>query len=106
LLDDHERKPGVLYLSKNTSLAGKAGVVKRRSLDYEEPAENKYRTHLETGPLMDPFESLFAHDALTIALGVVLVLGVLAFAWFEVRRTSRLPSLGMVLVKNRLKHSK
>jgi hypothetical protein len=55
---------------------------------------------------MDPFESLFAHDALTIALGVVLVLGVLAFAWFEVRRTSRLPSLGMVLVKNRLKHSK
>jgi hypothetical protein len=54
---------------------------------------------------MHPFETLFAHDPLTIALGVTLLLGVLAFAWFEVRRTSRLPPIGMVLVQNRLKSS-
>jgi hypothetical protein len=55
---------------------------------------------------MNPFESFIGQDPLTIGLGIVLVLGVLAFAWFEVRRNSRLPSLGMVLVKNRLKNSR
>lgn len=55
---------------------------------------------------MHPLQSLFAHDAFTIALSVLLVLGVLAFGWLEVRRTSRLPHLGMVLVKNRLKSSR
>jgi hypothetical protein len=55
---------------------------------------------------MNSFESFIGQDTLTIVLGVVLVLGVLAFAWFDLRRTSRLPDLGTVLVKNRLKHSK
>jgi hypothetical protein len=55
---------------------------------------------------MNPFESFIGQDALTIVLGVVLVLGVLAFAWFDFRRTSRLPDLGTVLVKNRLKSSR
>lgn len=54
---------------------------------------------------MQPFESLIGPDAFTIVLGVILMLGVLAFAWFDVRRTSRLPDLGTVLVKNRLKSS-
>jgi len=54
---------------------------------------------------MHPFESLLGHDAFTIALGVLLMLSVLAFARFDVRRTSRLPHLGTVLVKNRLKSS-
>jgi hypothetical protein len=52
---------------------------------------------------MNTFESLIGHDALTIMIGVVLVIGVLAFARFDFRRTSRLPHLGTVLVKNRLK---
>jgi hypothetical protein len=55
---------------------------------------------------MNPFESFIGQDVLTIVLGVVLVLGVLAFAWFDFRRTSRLPDLGTVLVKNRLKSSR
>ncbi len=55
---------------------------------------------------MNPFESFIGQDTLTIVLGVVLVLGVLAFAWFDFRRTSRLPDLGTVLVKNRLKSSR
>ncbi len=54
---------------------------------------------------MNPFEALIGHDAFTIALGIVLVLSVLAFAWLDYRRTSRLPHLGTVLVKNRLKSS-
>ena len=54
---------------------------------------------------MHPFDTLFGPDTLTIVLGVALILGVLAFAWCEVRRTSRLPHLGTILVKNRLKGS-
>ncbi len=47
--------------------------------------------------------NFIGNDAPTIALGTVLVLGVLVFAWFDYRRTSRLPHLGTVMVKNRLK---
>lgn len=43
------------------------------------------------------------NDLPTMVLGTVLVLGVLIFGWFEYRRTSRLPHLGTVMVKNRLK---
>jgi len=53
--------------------------------------------------MMNPLVSLIGHDALSVVLGLVLVMGVLAFARFELRRTSRLPHLGTVLVKNRLK---
>jgi hypothetical protein len=76
---------------------------KKRSQDREEPTEKKHRRHQEIRP-MHPFESLFGHDTLTIVLGIVLMLGVLAFAWFDYHRTSRLPHLGTVLVKNRLKN--
>ena len=47
--------------------------------------------------------SFIENDTATIVIGVVLVMGVLVFAWFDYRRTSRLPHLGTVMVKNRLK---
>jgi hypothetical protein len=53
--------------------------------------------------LMYPLEWLTGQDVFTIVLGVLLVIGVLVFARFDIRRTSRLPHLGTVLVKNRLK---
>ncbi len=52
---------------------------------------------------MNPLEEFIGHDSLTVVLAVGLVLGVLTFGWFEYRRTSRLPDLGTVMVKNRLK---
>ncbi len=52
---------------------------------------------------MTPIEVFLANDSTTLALGTVLVLGVFVFGWFEHRRTSRLPNLGTVMVKNRLK---
>jgi hypothetical protein len=47
-------------------------------------------------------ELFIGHDPLSICIAIALVLSVLAFGWFEVRRTSRLPHIGMVLIKNRL----
>lgn len=47
-------------------------------------------------------ELIIGHDPLSMGIALVLVLSVLAFGWFEVRRTSRLPHIGMVLIKNRL----
>ena len=52
---------------------------------------------------MTPIVTLIESNVPTLVLGTVLVIGVLVFAWFEYRRTSRLPSLGTVMVKNRLK---
>ncbi len=52
---------------------------------------------------MNPIAAFIGNDTPTMVLGVVLVVGVLVFAWFDYRRTSRLPHLGMVMVKNRLK---
>ncbi len=54
---------------------------------------------------MTPITALIGNDAATIVLGTLLVMGVLVFAWFDYRRTSRLPHLGTVMVKNRLKSS-
>ena len=54
---------------------------------------------------MNPITAFIANDTPTMILGTVLVFGVLVFAWFDYRRTSRLPHLGMVMVKNRLKSS-
>ena len=76
--------------------------VRRRSQDWEEPTDKKYRTRNQV-IIMNPFESLIGHDVFSVVLGLVLVMGVLAFARFDLRRTSRLPHLGTVLVKNRLK---
>jgi len=52
---------------------------------------------------MNPIVSLIGQDTLTVVLAIGLVVGVLIFGWFEHRRTSRLPDLGTVMVKNRLK---
>ena len=52
---------------------------------------------------MNPITALIGNDTATMVLGTLLVMGVLVFAWFDYRRTSRLPSLGTVMVKNRLK---
>ncbi|WNM61313.1 hypothetical protein [Candidatus Nitrospira neomarina] len=52
---------------------------------------------------MHLLELFFGHDPLSMVIALVLVLGVLAYGWFEVRRTARLPHIGMVLIKNRLK---
>jgi len=54
---------------------------------------------------MNPIASFIGNDPATMVLGAVLVMGVLVFAWFDYRRTSRLPHLGTVMVKNRLKGS-
>jgi hypothetical protein len=54
---------------------------------------------------MNPYEWLIAQDLFSIVVGILLVLGVLVFAWFDYRRISRLPHLGTVLVKNRLNMS-
>ena len=52
---------------------------------------------------MTPLAAFIGNDPVTMVLGAVLVLGVLVFAWFDYRRTARLPHLGTVMVKNRLK---
>ena len=54
---------------------------------------------------MNPIAAFIGNDTLTMVLGIVLIVGVLLFAWFEYRRTSRLPDLGTVMVKNRLNGS-
>jgi len=54
---------------------------------------------------MNPIAAFIGNDPGTMVLGTVLVVGVLFFAWFEYRRTSRLPNLGTVMVKNRLNGS-
>jgi hypothetical protein len=54
---------------------------------------------------MNPIAAFIGNDPGTMVLGTVLVVGVFFFAWFEYRRTSRLPDLGTVMVKNRLKGS-
>ncbi len=52
---------------------------------------------------MNALATFFGNDPVTMILGSVLVTGVLVFGWFENRRTARLPHLGTVMVKNRLK---
>jgi hypothetical protein len=54
---------------------------------------------------MNPIAAFIGNDPGTMVLGGVLVVGVLFFAWFDYRRTSRLPNLGTVMVKNRLNGS-
>ncbi len=54
---------------------------------------------------MNPIAALIGNDVPTLVLGAVLIIGVLVFAWFDYRRTSRLPHLGTVMVKNRLNSS-
>ena len=54
---------------------------------------------------MNIISAFIGNDTTSIVIGAVLVLGVLVFAWFDYRRTSRLPHLGTVMVKNRLKSS-
>ena len=54
---------------------------------------------------MTPIVAFIGNDTVTLLLGVVLVVGVLVFGWFDYRRTSRLPALGTVMVKNRLNSS-
>ncbi len=54
---------------------------------------------------MNPIATFIGSDPETWVLGSVLILGVIVFAWFDYRRTSRLPHLGTVMVKNRLKGS-
>lgn len=55
---------------------------------------------------MNALATFIGNDPGTMILGSVLVTGVLVFAWFENRRTARLPHLGTVMVKNRLKSSR
>ena len=54
---------------------------------------------------MNMISNFIGNDTATIVIGAVLVMGVLVFAWFDYRRTARLPHLGTVMVKNRLKSS-
>ena len=54
---------------------------------------------------MNPIVAFIGNDLGTMVLGTVLVAGVLFFAWFDYRRTARLPNLGTVMVKNRLNGS-
>ena len=54
---------------------------------------------------MNQIADFMGSNTTTLALGVVLVMGVLLFAWFDYRRTSRLPHLGTIMVKNRLNGS-
>jgi len=54
---------------------------------------------------MHPIAAFIGNDAPTMVFGALLVMGVLVFAWFDYRRTARLPHLGTVMVKNRLKRS-
>lgn len=54
---------------------------------------------------MNAIAAFIGNDTPTLVMGAVLVLGVLVFAWFDYRRTSRLPHLGTVMVKNRLNGS-
>jgi hypothetical protein len=54
---------------------------------------------------MNPIAAFIGNDTPTLVLGTVLVVGVLFFAWVDYRRTSRLPNLGTVMVKNRLNGS-
>ena len=55
---------------------------------------------------MSPLEILQNEEIIrTLLMGGGLVLLVLGFGWLEYRRTSRLPNLGTVMVKNRLKSS-
>ena len=54
---------------------------------------------------MNSIAAFIGNDTPTMILGTLLVMGVLVFAWFDYRRTSRLPNLGTVMVKNRLKGS-
>jgi len=54
---------------------------------------------------MTPISAFIGSDPGTMVLGGLLVMGVLFFAWFDYRRTSRLPNLGTVMVKNRLNGS-
>ena len=41
----------------------------------------------------------------TLGIGFVLMVGVVVFGCYDYRRTARLPHLGTVMVKNRLKNS-
>ena len=52
---------------------------------------------------MSAIATLIGNDTPTLVLGTILVVGVLAFAWFDYRRTSRLPHLGTVMVKKPVK---
>ncbi len=52
---------------------------------------------------MNPIAAFIGNDTPTMVLGTVLFMGVLIYAWYDHRRTSRLPHLGLVMVKNRLK---
>ena len=54
---------------------------------------------------MNMISDFIGNDTATIVIGAVLVMGVLVFAWFDYRRTARLPHLVNVMVKNRLKSS-
>jgi len=54
---------------------------------------------------MNPIAAFIGSNTTTLVLGVVLVMAVLVFAWFDYRRTSRLPHLGTIMVKNRLNGS-
>jgi hypothetical protein len=54
---------------------------------------------------MNPITDFIGNNTTTMVLGLVLMIGVLLFAWFDRRRTSRLPHLGTIMVKNRLNGS-
>ncbi|HBP89508.1 MAG TPA: hypothetical protein PKK23_11590 [Nitrospirales bacterium] len=52
---------------------------------------------------MHLIELFVGDDPLSMGIALVLILSVLVYGWFEVRRNSRIPHIGMVLIKNRLK---
>ncbi len=54
---------------------------------------------------MNEIAAFIANETPTVIMGAILMMGVLVFAWFDNKRTSRLPHLGMVMVKNRLNGS-
>lgn len=77
---------------------------KKKSQDRRKMTEEHGNTSGERSTV-HLFELFIGPDPLSMGIALVLVLSVLAFGWFEVRRTARLPHIGMVLIKNRLKNT-
>ncbi len=83
---------------------GKRLGRKRESQDHAEKTEEHKHTSGERSTV-HLYELFIGNDPLSIGIAVVLILSVLGYGWFEVRRTARLPHIGMVLIKNRLKNA-
>ena len=54
---------------------------------------------------MNTITAFLSNEIPTVIMGAVLMIGVLVLAWFDKKRISPMPHLGMVMVKNRLNSS-